>query len=59
MTNCFQFCYNFAFNFNLRRYKVVDPLTVIDAQGCDALRFTLATGTAAAGAYTHPLFGST
>jgi len=27
--------------------NVVDPLSVIDAQGCDALRFTLATGTAA------------
>ena len=27
--------------------NVVDPLNVIDEQGCDALRFTLATGTAA------------
>ena len=27
--------------------NVVDPLGVIEAQGCDALRFTLATGTAA------------
>ena len=27
--------------------NVVDPLNVIDDQGCDALRFTLATGTAA------------
>ena len=26
--------------------NVVDPLSVIDEQGCDALRFTLATGTA-------------
>ena len=26
--------------------NVVDPLEVIEAQGCDALRFTLATGTA-------------
>ena len=26
--------------------NVVDPLNVIDEQGCDALRFTLATGTA-------------
>jgi valyl-tRNA synthetase len=27
--------------------NVVDPLDVINDQGCDALRFTLATGTAA------------
>jgi hypothetical protein len=24
MTNCFQFCFNFAFKFNLRCYTVVD-----------------------------------
>jgi len=26
MVNCVQFCFNFAYNFNLRRYAMMTPL---------------------------------
>jgi hypothetical protein len=38
MTDCFQFCFNFAFKFNLRRYSVVNAVTdhplALSAAGC-------------------------
>jgi hypothetical protein len=43
---CFQFCYNFAFNFNPRRYMMAPAAAQLGA----ALE---------AGAYTRPLFSST
>jgi len=65
MINCSQFCFNVAFNFNLRRHSKgrYVPLAVIvprlGAENLLALRPDLLGETLAAGAYTRSLFSST
>jgi hypothetical protein len=52
MRDCFQFCFNFAFNSNLRRYIKVEVLPTKSVQDN-------AVTTTEAGAYTRPLLSST
>jgi len=57
MIHCLQFCLNFAFNFNLRRYTVEK----LDTQSLDLLLHTverIVVQVREAGAYTRPAFNS-
>jgi hypothetical protein len=64
MINCFRFCLNFAFKFNLRRYSMVKTRneSKSDRKWEHVNRAALggpAPAAMAAGAYTRPHFGLT